>query len=890
MRITTLVRWIKTQVLSLNLFDSPASRSDASQLRIALVSTRIFIVLLTIIMINLITYGALIVQTETITIENPSQTIYTTLQKKNPIGFVDACYPIEGILQSTLECLFDQTCLQSMLIVFGIINVSSINVLKINETKFSPNTIIEILANELFIDNSFILSSFSNYYKKCAPVFCTYTMTETGSELFLVTTFFGLIGGLSVILRFFIFYMVKWWFNRSFNRQEPITSKLVYGAWLVSKEWIKYLSDKTIYENYVNDDFHMKSAAFFNALATLCTLVKTTVSNAWRVVSHSALITSETLPLNYLLVRSNETVTLFQTNTIAEFKRCLSIIDLHTQSNLIPDDSNVIKLAIGSKRLTMDTPILKINDSRFSPNTSLNIVINELMVDQWNVKIEYEQYYNQCHPQQCSYTFTTRGGIFYILSTIIGIFGGLITILKIVVKIIVKLIRKKIRSRIENTNIRIRFVFSDYIRNLMCLVKKHVLHFNLFESKLSWNDNQRRQTEIITTRLYLILLFVCIIIVLIYTSSMVQTQVFTVKNPSEAIFNQLISNKNYFSTLECPCQNLTIQYNLFVRIFPHFHQICLSDYVVDNSNWIKQFSQSFSNNNYSYDDFRRFIVPQFRALTALCNIAKVTVADALSTFMSATLISKRVESTETIQLQVNSAITQFHLSTNEAFVQMFDHVKDIIKGNRLMSTTLSNWYMDDYVTDFWYIVYVKITMSPHSYENGSCFCGSNIICSSPAIIDGSIVPGFRVGCYPIESLLESTLECLYNVTCINQIQSEDFTSDSIFRSLNSTLSSPTVTVQSLVDALMVDQWETNFTYENYYSACAPLYCSYSVNMRFDKVYVFTTIMGLSGGLSILLKFIVPLLVKYGRCITMFRRRRIEPIVSTVTESNPTIGF
>ena len=105
-----------------------------------------------------------------------------------------------------------------------------------------------------------------------------------------------------------------------------------------------------------------------------------------------------------------------------------------------------------SPPLTIDTPILMINGSRFLPNTSLDTVINELMVDQWNVNIEYKQYYNECHPVQCSYTFRTRGGILYIISTIIGIFGGLIVILKIVVKIIIKLIRNQIRSRMANTH------------------------------------------------------------------------------------------------------------------------------------------------------------------------------------------------------------------------------------------------------------------------------------------------------------------------------------------------------------------------------------------------------------------------------------------------------
>jgi hypothetical protein len=357
-----------------------------------------------------------------------------------------------------------------MLTIFESINVSNIDLLEINETKFSPDTVIETLANELFIDNSLILTSFSNYYKKCAPVFCTYTYTQTRSVLFVVTTLLGLIGGLTVVLRFCVFHMVTWWCNRSVDTHEPTISKLCclkyrnnkvllflgvslserirtlwqrvktliiemnlfetaetnsdpfqliteiittrvyivslcisiaiivlyasinlrvqseiiqnpsesifqtlhdnyestlhcpcsnitisYGSfisispvfhpmctsWLVSEEWIQYLSKLTIEENYLADDFHTQSAVFFRALATLCALAETTVSNAWRITNHSTLITDETLPLKYLLGRSNAAITLFQTSTLAEFKRSLSIIDFHTENILIPDKGNV---------------------------------------------------------------------------------------------------------------------------------------------------------------------------------------------------------------------------------------------------------------------------------------------------------------------------------------------------------------------------------------------------------------------------------------------------------------------------------------------------------------------------------------------------------------------
>ncbi|CAF4644348.1 unnamed protein product, partial [Rotaria sp. Silwood2] len=154
-------------------------------------------------------------------------------------------------------------------------------------------------------------------------------------------------------------------------------------------------------------------------------------------------------------------------------------------------------------------------------------------------------------------------------------------------------------------------------------------------------------------------------------------------------------------------------------------------------------------------------------------------------------------------------------------------------------------------------------------------------CSSPAFIEGWFVPGFRVGCNPIESLLQSTLECLYDVTCIDKIKPNNFTSDVTFRALNLTRSSSSVLVQSLVDIVMVEQWNVNVLYEYYYRACAPLYCTYSLSKRFGKFYVFTTIIGLSGGLTVILKLTVPLAVKFARYIVMYRRRRVRSTVTVI---------
>ncbi|CAF1074538.1 unnamed protein product [Rotaria sp. Silwood1] len=199
----------------------------------------------------------------------------------------------------------------------------------------------------------------------------------------------------------------------------------------------------------------------------------------------------------------------------------------------------------------------------------------------------------------------------------------------------------------------------------------------------------------------------------------------------------------------------------------------------------------------------------------------------------------------------------------------------------MISSILSNWYLDECTAE--YLSYLpKLNLSSRSYANGTCTCDHSLNCLSPLIIDEWVVPGLQIGCDPMESLLQSTLECLYDVTCINQIMPNNTTPNITFHALKSTLSSFHDNVQSLVNILMVDQLKTNVTYENYYKSCAPAYCTYSLNTRFDKVFVFTNIMGLSGGLTVTLKLIIPFAVKFWQHIQVHRRRVVQPMTNVIS--------
>jgi hypothetical protein len=85
--------------------------------------------------------------------------------------------------------------------------------------------------------------------------------------------------------------------------------------------------------------------------------------------------------------------------------------------------------------------------SQYSSNATINELLNTLMIEEWNWTQMYDQYYNECHPIQCSYSVETSNNVIYIVTTVIGTVGGLVTVLKLVVPRLVKFIARCIRKR-----------------------------------------------------------------------------------------------------------------------------------------------------------------------------------------------------------------------------------------------------------------------------------------------------------------------------------------------------------------------------------------------------------------------------------------------------------
>ncbi len=83
-------------------------------------------------------------------------------------------------------------------------------------------------------------------------------------------------------------------------------------------------------------------------------------------------------------------------------------------------------------------------------NTQTAEIINALLVDEWNWTISHAKHYDTCHPGQCTYTIVGRNDVVIIVTTMIGLIGGLIKVQLFVIPILVNIIMKCIRKRRNN--------------------------------------------------------------------------------------------------------------------------------------------------------------------------------------------------------------------------------------------------------------------------------------------------------------------------------------------------------------------------------------------------------------------------------------------------------
>ncbi len=106
-----------------------------------------------------------------------------------------------------------------------------------------------------------------------------------------------------------------------------------------------------------------------------------------------------------------------------------------------------------TSKYPFNATLIQLNNSRYNATTSVEYIVENLMIEEWNNQTSFESYFEQCNPFLCTYTYNLRGDISYVFATIIGLIGGLITIFQLIIPFIVTVIRRWRQNRRTNVTL-----------------------------------------------------------------------------------------------------------------------------------------------------------------------------------------------------------------------------------------------------------------------------------------------------------------------------------------------------------------------------------------------------------------------------------------------------
>ena len=417
----------------------------------------------------------------------------------------------------------------------------------------------------------------------------------------------------------------------------------------------------------------------------------------------------------------------------------------------------------------------------------------------------------------------------------------------------------------------------------MSTLKTWLINLNIFKpapNSGKTEDHHERRMNIIATRIYLPILTLALILIGIYFRLVLRTGIITIRNPNAKIFETVPVHA------QCPCSQISLWHDEFTSWQPIFHQICSSDFISDR--WARAIYARGNMTYFELRDFRRFGTAQFQALASLCHSAQGYVQERISSFGRKVFISSQAWHEKEFLLNMRLAMDQFQSQAPNAFQAQLDLLLRLKANNKLVSGLQTNYLI------YYYGQAGTVISATYLQENGDyCDCLLDFPCNSKAYFfntssaqnspyssnNGTKIRGLASGCLPMTSILASTLECFYDQQCIDTILSHFQTTERFSAMIFNNQSRFHIndTVQMIVDKLMVEDWVVNVSYEKFYKRCAPTLCTYSINERQDLINVFTKLVSLLSGLTLVLGLLIPVLVR------LVMKRRIhgqEPTVKS----------
>ncbi|CAF3460625.1 unnamed protein product, partial [Rotaria sp. Silwood2] len=344
----------------------------------------------------------------------------------------------------------------------------------------------------------------------------------------------------------------------------------VWPSDFISDAWINYISGDEMMNDFLSIFDYQNSGVFhFQLLSLLYQHSQQTVNISIKTFLQTQFLSSQVISQNRFEAKINSSINDWKSQTIDQFLETIKIFQAVSHGNqlvsqlfryYIPHiDLNDIKMHFEAGdyfNCSCTLSSLCLISIDLPPNETIGAIINKLMIDSWTSNISFSSYYNTCSPSQYTYEFISRNDLFFFITTILGIFGDLSLGLKLLTLIILRLIENTINNN----------SFSEFI--------------TMIKSLFVCNTEQR-----IINRFHFVFLLQLLRLVFIFFAFKPKSVTVQIIKPSLSNYKDLLKDHSY--SLQCPCSQVSIPYETFLNIEPHFHDLCSSQFILDECSFVQ---------------------------------------------------------------------------------------------------------------------------------------------------------------------------------------------------------------------------------------------------------------------------------------------------------------
>ncbi|CAF3327622.1 unnamed protein product [Rotaria sp. Silwood2] len=351
--------------------------------------------------------------------------------------------------------------------------------------------------------------------------------------------------------------------------------------------------------------------------------------------------------------------------------------------------------------------------------------------------------------------------------------------------------------------------------------------------------------------------------------------------PSLETYDKLFDQHS--ATIQCPCTQLSISYGKFLNVSFILHQVCSSDLISpDWLNYLYLFHPSripyWTETDFSRD-FRTIGMSYFQILSNFCSLAQINIQESQQSFTNTPLVNEHLLSRSIFDQQNKAVTTSFISETHHNFGEMLNvanitgRINQFVTGANLNCQIKMNNDSTISINDVLLYPYAVITHTSFLF-GAQCSCGTMRQCLIRPIVytNGSdlfdfvqVFQDICVGCIPLLGFLASGINWWYDRDYLENIQATyailiDSRPPPILKPLNQSV--PTRFYNKFSSDLLNEMLLENVTisdqhFDVYYSECAPISCSYTINGVRNITSAVLLFISVCGGLNQGLRIVVP---------------------------------